>query len=155
MKRAFILICILLTTATATAQFGRQGRNSRLGRQQPVTPPNENQKANIEKKNAERQAEYIENFLSTLEADEFQKEIAKQTMDDYFEKTKEFMKIPFDSSVKRKDAFDLFKQEHFKELKTMLPENDIVKLDAFLDGKFQEKEVKKKKKKRKRKKNKD
>ncbi|ARV08466.1 hypothetical protein BTO05_01955 [Winogradskyella sp. PC-19] len=154
MKKAFILICILFTTANATAQFGRQGglRNNRLGRQQPNVPPNENQKANIEKKNAERQAEYIANFLATLEADDFQKEIAKQTMDEYFELTKKFMKVQFDNSVERKDAFDGFKREHFRELKTMLSESDNVKLDEFLEGKFKEGEEKKKKKKKRKKK---
>lgn len=153
MKRALILICILLTTASATAQFGGQ-RQNRFGRQQPNTPPNESQKADIEKKNAERQAEYISNFINTLEADEFQKEIAKQTMEEYSVLIKKFLKLPFENSVARKDAYEAFKLEHFKELRIMLSEGDNIKLDDFLDGKFKEgKEKKKKRKKKKRNKN--
>jgi len=155
MKRVLFLVCILLTTTTtAIAQFGNQGmRNNRLGRQQPNVPPNENQKANIEKKNAELQAEFIASFLDTLEADDFQKEIAKQTMAEYFELTKKFMKVQFENSVERKDAFDGFKREHFKELKSLLSEGDNLKLDDFLEGKFKKDDGKKKKKRRK--KNKD
>lgn len=156
MRKIVLLTLLLVTTLSVSAQFGGQRQNSRLGRQVPNTPPNESQKADMERKQAERQEEYVSNFLTTLEADAFQKEIAKQTLNDYFEKTKSFLKLPFANSVERKDAFEAFKIHHFAELKTMLPENDIKKLDTFLEGKFEEKEVvKKKKKKKRRKKNKD
>lgn len=151
MRQLLILICLLLTTVTVTAQFGRQ-RQNRLGRQQPNTPPTENQKAAFEKKAAERQAEFIANFISTLEADEFQKEIAKQTVTDYFTKAKEFAKIPFENSAQRKDAFEALKKEHFLELRTLFSKKDNEQLDKFLKGEFEEKEAKKKKKKRKKKK---
>ena len=151
MKQLLILICLLLTTATVTAQFGGQ-RQNRFGRQQPNTPPNENQIAAMEKKAAERQAEYIANFISTLEADEFQKEIAKQTITDYFIKAKELTKFPFENSAQRKDGFEALKKEHFAELRSLFSEKDNEQLDKFLKGKFEEKDVKKKKKKRKKKK---
>jgi hypothetical protein len=156
MKRVLILICIYLTTVTASAQFGNQGRNNGrlLSSQQPNIPPNENQKADIEKKNAALQVEFVESFLETLEADDFQKEIAKQTMTEYFDLTKKFMKVQFENSVERKDAFEGFKREHFKELKSLLSEGDNLKLDDFLEGKFKKDDGKKKKKK-KRKRNKD
>jgi len=148
MRRTLLLLSFLLTTVTMTAQFGGQ-RQNRFGRQQPNTPPSENQKERMEKKALERQQEFISNFLSTLEADDFQKEIAKQTMDEYFKKIPEFMKIPFEKSVERKDAFDFMQREHFKELKTLFSDSDNEKLDKFLKGEFQEKEAKKKKRKKK------
>ena len=150
MKQLLILICLLLTTATVTAQFGGQ-RQNRFGRQQPNTPPNENQKERMEKKNEERQEEYIAKFISTLEADDFQKEIAKLTVTDYYVKAKEFVKIRFENSAKRKDGFEALKKEHFEELRTLLSKKDNEQLDKFLKGEFKEKEAKKKK----RKKNKD
>jgi len=154
MKRVFILACILLTTATATAQFRNQ-RQNRFN-QPSQSAPTENEKANMKKKQAERQKEFIENFISTLEADDFQREIAKQTLNDYFKKSKEFMKISFDNSTKRKEAFLEFRMQHFAELKALLTANDNKKLDDFFEGKFEESEVKKKRRKnRKRKKNKE
>lgn len=155
MKRIVLLICILLTTLSATAQFGRQ-RQNRLGRQQPNTPPNENQIANLEKKAEERQQEYIKSFITTLEADEFQKEIAKITIDDYYKEIKKFLKVKFENTLQQKDAFDNLKREHFKELKSLLSEPNNKKLDEFLDGKYKENDDKKeKKKKRKKKRKKD
>ncbi|GGI57553.1 hypothetical protein [Winogradskyella haliclonae] len=151
MKRVFILICILLTTATATAQFGRQ-RQNRLGRQQPNPITDENRKVSMEKKAAERQEEYIINFLSILEADDFQKEIAKLTLNDYFAKVKELVKLDFENSAQRKDTFDALKEEHFKELKSLLSAKDNYELDKLLKGEFRENEIKKKKKKKRRKK---
>ena len=150
MRRVLILVCLLLTTATMTAQFGRQ-RQNRFGRQQPNTPPTETQKERMEEKAAERQEEFILKFMSTLEADEFQKQIAKQTIDDYFVKIKSFMKIPFENTVQRKDAFDALKREHFAELRTLISKKDGEQLDKFLNGEFEERDAKKKKKRRKKK----
>lgn len=155
MKKLVLLICVLLSTSNVIAQFGNQ-RQNRLGRQQPNTAPTETQIANLEKKAAERQQEYIKSFITTLEADEFQKEIAKITIDDYYIETKKFLELKFDNSLERKDAFDDFKEKHFKELKSLLSEDDNKKLDEFLEGKYKDenkKEKKRKKKKRKKKNN--
>ncbi|MFD1061907.1 hypothetical protein ACFQ1Q_01515 [Winogradskyella litorisediminis] len=154
MRKLALFTILLLFSICVFGQIGRQ-RQNRFNRQ-PQTQPNPNQIAHMEKKAAENQAEYIRDFLSTLEADDFQKEIAKQSLNEFYEKIKEFAKIPFESSVKRKDAFDYFKSEHFKELKTIISESDSKKLDDFLDGKFDKKDSeKKKKKRRKKKKNKE
>lgn len=148
----------MLTTYSATAQFGRQGRQ-RQNRfnQQPQIAPNENQKEQMEKKNKLRQEEYTASFINSLEADDFQKEITKQTIADYYTQIKKFLTVKFENSVQQKEAFEGFKNQHFAELKTLLSESDNKKLDEFLDGKFKKNDGdKKKKKKRKRKKkNKD
>ncbi len=154
MKKAIILVLTLLMTASVSAQFMGQ-RQNRFNRQ-PQAPPSESQKEAAEKRALERRQEFVVNFLSTLEADEFQKEIAKQAIDDYFVKITEFTKILFGSSAERKDAFDMFKREHFRELKSLMSDSDNKKLDDFLNGDFEENEVKKKRRKnRKRKKDND
>lgn len=154
MKKAIILVLTLLITASVSAQFMGQ-RQNRFNRQ-PQAPPSESQKEAAEKRALERRQEFVVNFLSTLEADEFQKEIAKQAIDDYFVKITEFTKILFGSSAERKDAFDMFKREHFRELKSLMSDSDNKKLDEFLNGDFEENEVKKKRRKnRKRKKDND
>lgn len=156
MKRIIVLALLLLTTIDVSAQFGRQ-RQNRIGRQTPVIPPNENQKEANLKRALEVRAEYISAFLSSLDADEFQKEIAKQTITDFYERLNTFSSIPFGSISEKKDAFELFKNEHFKEIKSMFSENDNKKLDEFLDGKFKKEDLdnKKKKKNKRRKRNKD
>ncbi|SHH62877.1 hypothetical protein [Winogradskyella jejuensis] len=153
MKKAILFICVLLTSFAASAQFGGQ-RQNRFNRQPPASPPSDSQIEAAEKKAEERRQEFVANFLTTLEADDFTKEILKQNMNDYFEKVKVFMKQPFENSVQRKDAFEAFRREHFKESRSLLSENDQKKLDDFFKGEFDETEVKKKKKKKKRKKKK-
>ncbi|RNC86324.1 MAG: hypothetical protein ED556_08500 [Winogradskyella sp.] len=153
MKRILLLLGLIFTTATVSAQFVGQRQNQFNRQRQPPQPPTENEKERAAKKVAERKKELVTNFLSTLEIDEFVKEIATQTFDDYFNKIEAFMKIPYDNAVERKDAFDVFRHEHFKELKSLLSEGDSKKLDDFLEGKFEEKEVKKKRRKNRKKKN--
>jgi hypothetical protein len=123
-----------------------------------VIPNQEPSERDIEKqkeKAEERRQEYIDNFLSTLEADEFQKAITKQTLTDFYDKVQGFMKQEFDTTLERKDAFEAFKEKHFEELKTLISKADTEKLDEFLDGKFKEKEAKKKKRRKKKRKNKE
>ncbi len=108
------------------------------------------------KKAEERKKEFISNFLSTLEGDDFQKQIVKQTVESYFDKKIQIYKTPFKRSVEREDAIKALDKEHFKELKTLISDSDMKKVDALITGEFDEKEVKKKKRKKgKKKRNKD
>ncbi len=157
MKKIILFTFTLLLGFNTYAQMMRNGRRNNMNTvPQTNREPSEADKEKMKREAEDRKQEFIANFITTLEADDFQKEIIKQTISSYFEKTLELIKIPFENSLARKDAFDKFKESHFKELKTLISENNMTKINSMLDGEFDEKEVKKKKKKKKkRKKNKD
>lgn len=120
--------------------------------------PTESDKKKQEKKIEERKQEFIANFMTTLEADDFQKEIIKQYINSFFEAKIAALKIPYEHNIDRQEAIKKLENAHFKELEELISENDMKKIKDMISGKFKESEVikdkKKKKKKRKKKKNK-
>jgi len=157
MKKIYILICLLVTVSTVSAQFQRRGGSNRNRVSQPISQsePTEGEIKRQKELAEERRQEYIANFISTLEADEFQKQIIKQTINSFYDKSIVFSKQQFTTSEEQKEVYEAFKKDHFAELKTLISESDSGKLDDLLNGKFKELDVKKEKrrKKRKRKKN--
>lgn len=103
----------------------------------------------------ERKNEYIDNFLVTLEADDFQKEIIKQSLNSFFEERMEIAKTPYERYFDREKAILNLEETHFVELKDLISEGDMAKIKEMIKGEFDEKEVKKEKKKKRKKKNKD
>lgn len=144
MKQYLTFISFLFVTSIAVAQFG--GQRGTIRNRNPAPPPTDAQKEANARKVEERKQEFIANFITTLDADDFQKEIIKQTINDYFVKLVELYNIQFQHSTERKDAVRAFKKEHFLELKSLISEDDMTKIKQMIDGDFEEKEVKKKKK---------
>lgn len=144
MKQLTVLIAIL----TCSVVIGQRPLNS--GRLVNPTPePTEEQLAERKKKIEERREEYIANFLTTLEADEFQKQIIKLSLDSYFEEKLKIFTAQYDHPSARTEAFKALDDTHFKELETLISENDMVKLTDFVKGEFDDKEIKKARKKKK------
>lgn len=159
MKKIFFLgIVLLISTPVLSQVLGQQGRGvNRIQNRVPQQPPNESQKEEMARKVEQKKQQFITDFVNKLEADEFQKEITKQTINDYFDKKIELLKVPFGSFAEREDALRLFNKNHFAELKTLLSKNDMKKIMDMAEGKIndEEEEDKKKKKRKKRKRNKD
>jgi len=120
--------------------------------------PTEQEIAKREREREERKDEYIDNFLLTLEGDEFQKHITKQNINSFLDARIVILKTPFDHHEDRKKALDNLEESHFKDLKELISESDMTKVTELINGKFNEKEVveskKEKRKKRKQKKDK-
>lgn len=152
--RTYIIIALL--SVFSISAYGQRQRPLNSGRiQQPTTQPNEKQLEERKKKMEERRQEYIANFMKTLEADDFQKQIIQQTLDSYFEKRLALYKVQYKHSVERDDAIKQLDQTHFAELKELISENDMKRIEELIAGEFDDSEVKKKEKKKKRKKRKD
>ncbi|MEM9679252.1 MAG: hypothetical protein AAF901_02925 [Bacteroidota bacterium] len=151
MRTLVFTLLFTVVSLTAFAQRRPMRGNIPQNNQQPTQEDIEERKRKME----ERREEYIANFIATLEADDFQKVIIKQTLDSYFEKKINLYKIPYQSSVEREDAVKELDENHFKELEELISENDMKKIREMLAGGFDEKEAKKKKKKKKKNKNKD
>ncbi|MBT8244840.1 MAG: hypothetical protein HKP48_00515 [Winogradskyella sp.] len=134
MRKVLILICLLLTTATVTAQFGRRGANQ-VRRPQTSSEPTEAQKAKFEKNMKERQQEFITKIINKLGADEFQKEITRITLTEYFDKLIAFNQIEFDRQIGKKDALRKLQKEHFSDLRSLLSEVDMNIIDDVVEGK--------------------
>lgn len=128
-----------------------QTRRDRMGNPIVNREPTEEEIAKYEQKLEERKDEYIANFLTTLEADDFQKEIIKQYLNSYFEAKKEVLKVKYERIFDREQAIKKLDESHFKDLEELISENDMTKIKDMIKGDFDESEVKKKKKKKKKK----
>ena len=158
MKKAIVLFFVLLISLPALGQIQnqrlRRGGQNRLGIPQNQ-PPSDAQKELMKKKTLEQRQKFIADFVEKLEADEFQKEIIKSTLNDYTDKLEAFSKIKFESLIERQDAIKAFNAEHFAELKTLISESDMQKINDLIEGKkIEDDDDKKKKKKRRRNKDK-
>ncbi|MCA0133472.1 hypothetical protein [Winogradskyella alexanderae] len=147
------LLFIVLTLVLSTNVYS-QVRRDRMGNPQVRREPTEQEIEKRQRMIEERKQEYITNFLTTLEADEFQKEIIRQNLNSFYDAKVALLKTPFEHSFDRENAIKQLEKSHFKELKSLISESDMLKIEDMISGEFDEKAVvkeKKKKKKRKRK----
>lgn len=154
MKKLVLLVFAILMGMNIHAQRQRGNMN---GIPDTNREPTEQEIAKREREMEERKEEYIDNFLTTLEADEFQKHIIKQNINSFFEAKIVIINTKFEHYLDRIKAIEDLENTHFKDLEELISEGDMTKIKEMIKGKFDEKEVvKKKKKKRKNKKrNKD
>lgn len=150
-KIVFVAFALLLGFNT----YG-QGRRDRMGNPIVQREPTDKDIENYKRKVEERKEEFLANFLTTLEADDFQKEIIKQYLNSYFDEKQKLYKIKYERSFDRQQAVKKLDDSHFKDLEDLISTGDMTKIKEMIQGDFDEQEVKKeKKKKRKRRKNKD
>lgn len=100
-----------------------------------------------EEEMAKKQAEYIQETIATLNADDFQKQIIKQKMESYFVAKKNILmaNLPVHE---REAAIANLNETHFLEIKAMVDENTYQQLvDATTLTKTQQYKKKKKKEK--------
>jgi len=107
-------------------------------------------KAEYEEKVEENKQKFIRQFLKTLEVNEFQKEIIKQTIDSYFYELVKLQKAGL-RHYEAKDAVRKMREEHFTDVKAIVTEETMNKIEDALTGKWDPKEEKRKKRKRKKK----
>lgn len=156
MKKIILLVFVLLFGLNIQAQRQR-GRGNMNGIPQTQSEPSERDIAKRKLEMEERRNEYVDNFLSTLEADEFQKHIIKQNIFSFFEAKVALFKTKFEHELDRQKAIKHLTDTHFKDLEELISEGDMTKIKEMIKGEFKEKEVvkEKKRKKKRRKKNKD
>jgi|AVFP01.1.fsa_nt_gi uncharacterized membrane-anchored protein YhcB (DUF1043 family) len=142
MKRSLIATTIVILIGLG--QFSFAQRRSSVPPAKPTEQEIEKRKRMME----ERQEEYVDNFLSTLEADDFQKAVVKQYLDSYVEEKIRIYKTNFSIDKARKDAIKQLNESHFSDLKELISEDDMQKIKEFSQGEFDDSEVRKKKKKK-------
>ncbi|MEM6516894.1 MAG: hypothetical protein AAF688_11975 [Bacteroidota bacterium] len=111
-------------------------------------------KEEYEEKVEKNKQDFISDFLKTLEVDDFQKEIISQTMDSYFDELQKLQKTglrPYEA----KDAVRKMRESHFSDVKAIVTEETMNKIEDALTGKWNPKDEKKKKRKRRKNKDKD
>jgi hypothetical protein len=158
MKKVFILAFVILISIPAFGQFQNQQRRGGdpLRQRMPPQPPSEAQKEDMKRKMEEKMQAFISDFVNSLEVDEFQKEIAKQTISEYFDKVIELQKLPYSNSQERALAIQAMEKEHFTELKLLISEANMKKIKDMISGDYEpEDEHNQKKKKRRGRKTKD
>lgn len=147
------LVFVLFALLVGLNNYGQRRRDFT----QPVRTNSEPTKQQIEKRDRmmkERREEFIANFMSTLEADEFQKVIIKQHLDSFYEAKLAILKTRFEHRLDREAAVKKLEDTHFVELEGLITEGDMKKIKDMVRGGFDEKEFLKEKKKEKRKKKK-
>ena len=107
----------------------------------------EKQRLKYEAEIEERKQEYISDFIETLDADDFQKEIIKQQMESYFDELKkinllQLRKLDHEEQIQKLD------DTHFTDLTAMITEAQMSKIMDAVKGKWNHSEEKKKKKKK-------
>ncbi|WP_296383075.1 hypothetical protein [Winogradskyella sp.] len=150
-------ILVLFSLFLVLNVFGQRRRNTN-NIPQANSEPSERDIAKQKREMEERKNEYIATFLTTLEADDFQKQIIKQYLNSYNDARFEIIKTKFEHRIDREAAIKKLEETHFIELKELISESDMSKIQELIKGNFKEKEVlkeKKKKKKRKKKRKKD
>ena len=110
-------------------------------------------KAEYEEKVEENKQRFIKDFLGTINADDFQKEIIAQTMDSYFDEVEKLRKAGL-KHYEAKDAVRKMRERHFADVKAIVSEETMTKIEAALTGEWDPRKEKKKRK-RKRKRQKD
>ena len=150
MKKLFLVTITLFLSINVHSQM----RRDRMGNPQVQREPTEQEIAKREREIEERKQEYITNFLSTLEADEFQQVIIRQHLNSFYDAKLALFKTPFERKFERQKAIEQLEKTHFEELKSLISESDMKKIQEMVKGEFDEKEVVKEKKKKKKKKRK-
>jgi hypothetical protein len=148
------IILILITLMISLTLYGQ--RPSNMNRiPQTSSEPTEQEIAKRKRMMEERKDEFIANFLTTLEGDEFQKEIIKQSLNSFYVEKIAVLKTQFERSFDREQAIKNLEDTHFLDLKDLISEGDMTKIRELIKGNFDEKEVKKEKKKKRKNKKKD
>nr|WP_321235524.1 hypothetical protein [uncultured Psychroserpens sp.] len=137
MKTFYITIFCCLTLVCNS--FSQQGK------------PTASQQQQIERyqEEAEKQKqEYITEFMTTIDVDDFQKEIIVQTLNSYFEELVKINKLGL-KSYERETHVERLDKIHFKDVKAIVSEETMAKIMDAVKGKWKKKSGKKKKKNRK------
>ena len=108
----------------------------------------EKQQERYQEQVEENKQKYITGFLKTLDVDDFQKEIIKQTMFTYFDEVVEIQKLGL-KNYEAKDAVLKMRTQHFADVRAIVSEDTMVKIEDALTGEWNPKDDKKKKKKKK------
>ncbi|EDP70545.1 hypothetical protein FBALC1_07298 [Flavobacteriales bacterium ALC-1] len=149
MKKTIFIVFAIFLGLNAYSQVGRN-MNDRLPRAQ--REPTEKDIARRDRMIKERKDKFIANFLTTLEADDFQKEIIKQHLNSFYDAKVEIFKTKFEHAIDREAAIKKLEDTHFVELTELISKGDMAKIKEMITGGFDEKEVEKEKKKKKKKK---
>jgi len=115
-------------------------------------PTDEKAKERYEEQVEENKQKFISDFLKTLDVDEFQKEIIRQSIYTYFDEVVKIKKLGL-KTYEAKDALMKMRVEHFRDVKNIVSDKVMLQIEDALTGKWNPKDEKKKRKKRRKTKN--
>lgn len=151
MKQLVLILFTIIISFNVDAQRRRDMNRIPQNNSEPTEQEIAKRKRMIE----ERKNEFIGNFLTTLEADEFQKEIIRQQLNTFYVEKIAILKTRFERSFDREQAINHLEETHFADLNELISVDDMAKIREMIKGNFDENEVKKEKKKKKKKRKKD
>lgn len=110
----------------------------------------EKEKAKYEAEVEKKKQAYINDLVETLNVDDFQEEIIKQTMDSYFEEVQKINMLNM-RHYEKKGLIEQLDITHFQDLRVIVSEDTMSKIIDAIKGKWDSKKEKKEKKKKKKK----
>ncbi|WP_456438683.1 hypothetical protein [Psychroserpens sp.] len=143
MKTFYITIfCCLALTSYSFSQ------------QNELSDSEKNQLKRYEEDVKRNKLKYITSFVTSLKVDAFQEEIITQTLNNYFDELVKINKLRL-KHYEREAQIDQLDKRHFKDIKSMVTEDVMIKIMDAAQGQWSEKEEKKKRKKKKKQQNRD
>lgn len=118
------------------------------------TASDEKAKERYQEQVEENKQKFISDFLKTLDVDEFQKEIISQSIDSYYDEVVKLQKLGL-KSYEAKDALRRMRDQHFSDVKAIVTDDVMLKIEDAVTGKWDPKKEKKKRKKRRKNRDKD
>tara|TARA_R110002111_G_scaffold66446_5_gene108275 strand:- start:7686 stop:8186 length:501 start_codon:yes stop_codon:yes gene_type:complete len=144
MKKIILTVFVLLLGLNIYAQ--RRGkepnRNSRITQTQ--TEPTAKQIEKRARLAEKRKREYIDNFLTTLEADEPQKNIIKQKIMSFIDAKTTISNTKFENKLDQNKAIENLENIYFLEFIEIVSESDMAKIKEMTKGEFDDKSILKK-----------
>ena len=117
-------------------------------------PTDEKAKERYEEQVEENKQKFISDFLKTIDVDEFQKEIIKQSIYTYFDEVIKIKKLGL-KTHEAKDALTRMREAHFRDVENIVSDKVMLQIEDAVTGKWDPKKEKKKRKRRRKNKNKD
>jgi hypothetical protein len=122
--------------------------NNSFSQQNSPTASQQKQIERYQEEAERRKVEYITNFMTTLDVDDFQKEIITQSLFDYFDELVNINKLGL-KSYERDTYIEGLDKRHFKDVRAIVSEEVMSQIMDAVKGKWDKKADKKKKRKNK------
>jgi hypothetical protein len=154
-KSLMIMLFLLMFSSVAIAQsYMRNPYGMNQGRNRSLVPRTNNQPSqeDYDKMLQEQLEAHINNYMSDLEVDEFQKHIIRQKLESYYSQRLSILKNDALDVTSKRKSIEHLNNNHFNDIKDITTEEVQESIQQFIQSKpsatNKKKEKRKKKKKR-------
>lgn len=150
-----ILIIVLLLLISTSGTFAQNYYNNQRGRDRSIVPRTNTlpSQKEYETEFKERLVEHIQDFIDSIEVDEFQKHIIKQKLESYYDEKIVILKSEELDSEEKNKRVEYLNNTHFNDLKELTPVKIQDSIQQFIMTQVKDNDKRKKEKKKRKKDN--